>query len=53
MIIADKRDWHNNFYEKKRLGCVLVDYAEEELLKLDIRGVYVTAYGPALGFWKK
>ena len=38
---------------KKGLGCVLVDYAEKELIKLNIKGIYVTAYGPALNFWKK
>lgn len=38
---------------KKGLGCVLVEYAEKELLRLDIKGIYVIAYGAALNFWQK
>ena len=38
---------------KRGLGCVLADYAEQELLKLNINGIYVIAYGPALNFWRK
>lgn len=38
---------------KKGLGSVLVEYAEKELLKLNIKGIYVIAYEHALKFWKK
>lgn len=35
------------------VGCVLVDYAEREIIKLNIDKVYVIAYEEALSFWKK